>query len=211
MSIVWDIESASVSEAELAAIMPQFEAAANLKDPAKIAANLESKRQAWIEDAALDPLTGRVLCIGLLQANRFTVLENQNEAELLKEFWLQHVFPGGKMIGFNTNLFDWPFVVKRGYKYGIRPPEWIRKGRYWSDDFVDLRELWQMGDRQAHGSLDSIARHLGVGQKTGNGKEFGKLWETDRQTALAYLQNDLALTQAIAIRMGVLTGHDDQL
>ncbi len=198
----WDTETCSLPEAELAAIMPQFEAAANLKDPAKIAANLEAKRQAWIEDAALDPLTGRVLCIGLLAGERFVLLENPDESELLKEFWLRHVIPGRKMIGFNTHLFDLRFLVARSWKHGIRPPDWIRKGRYWSDDFMDLRELWQMGDRQAPGSLDSIARHLGVGAKTGTGKEFAKLWETEKPKAVEYIQNDLVLVREIACRMG---------
>ena len=69
---------------------------------------------------------------------------------------------------------------------------------------IDLREVWQMGDRQAHGSLDAIAKHLGVGAKTGNGKDFAALWEKDRQTAIAYLENDLSITAAIANRMGVI-------
>jgi hypothetical protein len=68
---------------------------------------------------------------------------------------------------------------------------------------VDLRELWQLGDRQARGSLDSIAKHLGVGAKNGDGKAFAELWRSDRKQAEAYLHNDLKLTAKIAHALGI--------
>ena len=61
-----------------------------------------------------------------------------------------------------------------------------------------------MGDRQARGSLDTIAKHLGVGQKNGHGEDFARLWQTDREKALAYLRNDLELTGRIAEALGVV-------
>lgn len=209
MSLYFDIETSALSDSELAAIMPPFDPAevkcGNL-GPEKAAikiAEAEAKHQRdFIENAALDPLTGRVLCIGLLQGGKFSILEDADEAQLLSEFWLRVVTPGRRMIGFNIFLFDLPFVLKRSWKHGLKP-QGIRKGRYWSDDFVDLRELWQMGDRQAHGSLDSIAKHFGVGQKNGNGKDFAKLWATDRPKAVEYLRNEMNITAAIAERMGV--------
>jgi len=106
------------------------------------------------------------------------------------------------MIGFNIFAFDLPFLIRRSWKYGIQP-QGVRKGRYWSDDLVDLRELWQMGNRQDHGSLDSIAKHFGVGAKNGNGKDFANLWAADKTKAIEYLRNDLNLVAAIAQRMGV--------
>ncbi len=88
-------------------------------------------------------------------------------------------------------------------------PFGIRRGRYWGDQIVDLRECWQLGDRQARGSLDSIARHLGVGAKNGDGKAFAELWVTDRQQAEAYLRNDVALTVKVAQALGVVVGKED--
>jgi len=210
VSLFWDAETAALPEAELQAMMPEFEAPANYRDEAKIKAAIEEKKKAWLDDAALDPLTGRVLCIGLLLGDKFTVLDNPDEASLLGEFWGRVVIPGRRMIGFNCALFDWPFVIRRSWKHGIQHHS-VRKGRYWSDDLIDLREQWQLGDRQAHGSLDSIAKHFGVGQKTGTGKDFAKLWATDRPKALEYLHNDLKLTKAIAERMGFGTVEDDKL
>ena len=67
-----------------------------------------------------------------------------------------------------------------------------------------MREIWQFGDRQAAGSLDTISKHLGVGAKTGNGKDFAKLWIEDREKAIAYLRNDLELCREISKKLGVL-------
>ena len=54
------------------------------------------------------------------------------------------------------------------------------------------------------GSLDSIAKHLGVGAKNGDGKAFAELWQTNRQQAEAYLRNDIELTAKIADVLGVV-------
>ena len=61
----------------------------------------------------------------------------------------------------------------------------------------------QLGDRMARGSLDAISKHLGVGCKNGDGKEFAGLWESDRASAEAYLRNDLDLTAKVAHALGI--------
>ena len=61
-----------------------------------------------------------------------------------------------------------------------------------------------MGDRQARGSLDAIAKHLGIGAKTGSGADFAKLWQSDRAKAVEYLRNDIELTAKLAEVLGVL-------
>jgi hypothetical protein len=83
-------------------------------------------------------------------------------------------------------------------------PFGIRRGRYWSDEMVDLRDAWQLGDRQARGSLDTIAKHLGVGAKNGSGADFAALWQSDREKATEYLRNDLQLTARVAEALGVV-------
>jgi hypothetical protein len=77
-------------------------------------------------------------------------------------------------------------------------PYWIRNGRYWNDLVVDLREVWQLGDNRAHGSLAAISRHLGLGEKAGHGAEFANLWQTNRQAAIDYCLQDVKLTQQVA-------------
>lgn len=206
-SIVFDIETGPLPDAELMPLMPEFEAPGNIKDPAKIAAAIEAKKKDWIENAALDAVTGRVLAIGLMIDEAFVIIsEPATEAEMLYEFWDAIKSNGDihNLVGFNCFLFDLPFLMKRSWKLGVPIPAGIRWGRRWNERIIDLREVWQCGDRQAHGSLAVIAKHLGVGEKTGSGAEFAKLWSEDRAKAEAYLKNDLALTSAIFRKLVVL-------
>jgi len=215
-TIVFDVETGPLAESELSALLPPFDPAevktGNLRDPAKIAEKIAeaeaNHRRDFVDRAALDPLTGHVVAIGLLypDSGEVDVIGQVNEAETLREFW--DVCRGemgrvNQMIGFNTHAFDLPFLIRRSWKHQVAVPFGIRRGRYWADEMVDLREAWQLGDRQARGSLDSIARHLGVGAKNGEGKAFAELWQSDRKRAEAYLRNDLELTARIAHALGI--------
>ena len=214
-TIFFDIETGPLPDTELAALVPPFDPAevktGNLKDPDKIAAKLAeaeaNHRRDFFEKAALDPLTGRVVAVGLLypDSGEFVVIGHEDEAATLREFW--EVTKGemgriNQMVGFNSNAFDLPFLIRRSWRHRVAVPFGIRRGRYWSDEMVDLRDAWQLGDRQARGSLDTIAKHLGVGTKNGSGAEFAALWQTDRAKATEYLRNDLQLTARIADALG---------
>ena len=227
-TIIFDVETAPLPESELAALMPPFDPAevrtGNLKDPDKIAAKIAeaeaNHRRDFMERAALDPLTGRVLAIGLLRlaplpcplpsAEReksleFKVVADEDEAAMLREFW--EVCRGemgriNRLVGFNTHLFDLPYLIRRSWKHRVQVPLGIRRGRFWADEMIDLRDAWQLGDRQARGSLDAIAKHLGIGGKNGNGADFAKLWQSDRAKAVEYLRNDLELTAKMADVLG---------
>lgn len=208
-AIIVDIETCPLSEAELAPFMPQFEAPSNYKDAAKIAAAIEEKKKAWLDGCALDALTARVLAIGLMIDSQFVLIsEPATEATMIHEFFdAIQAGPCGQLhhiVGFNICQFDLPMLIRRAWRLGVQVPLGLRRGRYWGDNITDLRDVWQMGDRQAHGSLDTIAKHLGVGAKTGNGKDFAALWRTDRMAAEGYLRTDLSLTAAIAKKLGVL-------
>ncbi|HMJ91013.1 MAG TPA: ribonuclease H-like domain-containing protein [Candidatus Acidoferrum sp.] len=214
-TIFCDIETGPLPESELAALVPPFDPAevktGNLKDPDKIAAKITeaelNHRRDFIERAALDPLTGRVVAIGLVyqDSSEFIVIGHDDEAAMLREFW--EVTKGemgrvNRIVGFNTHLFDLPFLIRRSWRHRVAVPFGIRRGRYWSDEMVDLRDAWQLGDRQARGSLDVIAKHLAVGSKNGDGKNFAALWQSDRAKALEYLRNDLELTRRVAEALG---------
>ena len=220
-TFVFDVETSTLPESELAALLPPFDPTevkvGNLKDPAKIAEKIAdaeaSHRRDFFEKAALDPLTGRILAIGLLDhgGGEFRVISDDDEAAILREFWDVCRGENGyinEMIGFNTHAFDLPFLVRRSWKHRVRVPGGIRRGRYWADEMVDLRECWQLGDRQARGSLDAVAKHLNVGAKNGDGRNFAALWQNDRAKALEYLRNDLQLTAKVAVALGVL--HEEK-
>ncbi len=226
-TIIFDIETGPLAEAELESMLPPFDPAevkcGNLKDPAKIAEKIAeaeaNHRRDFFDKAALDPLSGRVVAIGLLAFDargeagpnfindgKLVVIGHDDEAETLREFWDMTRGEMGRLnplVGFNIFNFDLPFLFRRSWKHRVAVPFGLRRGRYWGDQLIDLRDAWQLGDRQARGSLDSIAKHLGVGAKNGDGKAFANLWQSDRKQAEAYLHNDLKLTAKIAYALGI--------
>lgn len=168
-----------------------------------------------LEEAALSPLTGRVLAIGVLNdklggpAGPVLLHEYATERELLAAFWELYKstkYPdeaAPQWVTFNGEGFDWPFLWKRSLINGLRPPRVFNARGYMLDHFIDLRRVWQCGDRQAHGSLDVIARLCGLAGKSGHGAEFGRLYAdpATRPQALAYLAHDLQMTKQLAERM----------
>jgi hypothetical protein len=203
--IFFDIETGPLPLAELDALMPEFKPAANLKDPEKIKASVEEKRQAYYEQAALSPLTGKVIAIGLELDVGFGIMSepvHSKESEILTEFWkLVRDNNNSQFIGFNIAHFDLPFLLRRSMKYGLKTPPVFDKYRHLTDQFIDLMHIWQCCIYGETISLDRLARFLGVGQKEGSGKDFAKLWYEDRPKAIEYLRNDLFLTKKCAERL----------
>jgi len=204
--LILDIETLARPREELDKIMPEFEPPGNVKDPLKIAAAIGTKRDKWIADAALDATTGQIAIIGLLTKDGTKMLraDKMNEAQMLTEFWRMQALPDFNVIvGHNLRNFDMPFIIRRSFIHGIGLPLGILHKNRLTEKFVDTMELWGAGERNAMISLDTLARALGVGQKTGSGSEFGAMWEADKDKAVEYCANDLELTRRVAERMGL--------
>ena len=209
--IVFDIETGPLPTAELEDRIPNWEAPANYKNDAKIAAYITQKRLDWIERAALDATTGKILAIGILDCREDGV-EKVNtlagdEAEIIAAFSsivMQCGGSGWPLVGWNICGFDLPFILRRSWILRVALPQWIRSGRYWDRCFVDAMDVWACGNREQAVSLDLAAATLGVGRKSGSGAMFASLWngsDEERAHALEYLENDLRLTKAVAERI----------
>jgi hypothetical protein len=208
--IIFDIETGPLPVDQLN--IPPFNPAdvklGNLKDPDKIADKLQAAEanhaNEYIRNAALDALSGQVLCIGYWmpggKGSNILCADADGEAAMLKQWWslLNQHERNPMLIGFNIKAFDLPFLIKRSWKHRLEVPYWLRSGRYWAETVIDLREVWQLGDSRAHGSLGAISRHLGLGDKGGSGAEFNLLWNTDRQAAIDYCLLDVELTKRVA-------------
>lgn len=207
MSTIIDIESGPLPKIALDLIKPKFEPPGNLKDPEKIKAALAEKEKEWYDRAALSALTGRVLAAGVWDLNKAepTILgDGLDEPGLLDAIWgfvEGNYRTGGQLIGFNITGFDLPFLFRRSWRHTIRPPMALRRGRYWSDAVLDLMEAWAFYNREQRESLDTVCRHLGLGEKNGSGKDFAGLWESDRGRAVEYLTNDLKMTKKLYERL----------
>lgn len=180
----FDIETAPLTASEMQERMPQFTARANLKDEAKIKADIEEKRNKFIDQAALDPFTGRVCAIGLLkhEGDKPELIhyngDPKQEVKIVAKFWNIINQNDESLCGFNIHNFDLPFLVKRSYALGINYPARIfDKGnpRRWNSRFIDLMDYWRLGVYTDRISLKNFALHAGIKPKESKGHLFHKL------------------------------------
>lgn len=202
--LILDIETAPLPEDKIT--FPEFKAPANYTDPAKIAANLAEQRAKYLERAALSATSGFVCAVGFMEEDElgdwnFSSLENPvSEVELLDYTWLKLRHPR-TLVTFYGKNFDIPFLIRRSWILGIKVPSWLREGRYWSRDIIDLYEDWQLGDREVKGGLDLVSKTVLGRGKTGNGADFWPLLQTNPLEALEYFAEDCALTKDLFVRI----------
>lgn len=200
----------------------------NTKDPDKIAAKIRAAEEAYpekikqhyaeyekaqaeyeakiISKAALNALCGEVVAIGIKTEESETILSG-NEADILREFWNLYGTTSALFVGWNSNCFDVPFLVRRSWKNGILVPD-IYQGRYLDKRFIDLMEKFACGEYGYKLKLDNAAKFFGVeGKYQGDctGADFAMMFESDdpiaKAKAIEYLKCDLRATYAIAEKM----------
>jgi hypothetical protein len=224
-SIVFDIETGGLPEAELRALYKEktaeeFAAECDKRwKPETIAAKYEEyKISGWAEfqdRAALSAITGQVVAIGLRSCKGVKILAG-DETEVIKAFWTLYgkaTTDKRRMIGHSIFGFDLKFLIRRSHILNVAIPDGVRKGRYFSDVFIDTMVEWGCGDSQDRISLDNLSRVLGgsgkpEGDDACTGAIFAKLFLSgsaeDRAKAEQYLQSDLENTWIVAERMNLL-------
>lgn len=201
----------------------------NLK-PENRPAKLEEKRLAWVEEeatywkdklerAALSAMTGRVLAIGHAAYEDLPIIlaadTHGSEAKVIELFFAvcQQARQGAsyKLVGFNIGEFDLPFIVRRALVLGLKIPQGLlptgSSRFFWPSWFIDLRDIWTFGAKGnsdlRHGKLGQITKLMGLGEKSGEGKDFARLWRdpATREQARQYLVQDLTITRKLAERL----------
>lgn len=202
-----DIETAAQPLELIGHLKPKFAAPGNFKDPLKIAENIAAQERKWVEDAALSPLTGRILVIGVKPFGKEPIILEGDEITILQQFWqmVGYASEFEQWYGHNIHGFDLPFIIKRSWLHSIPVPLYsVMSGRYINDRrFIDTMVGFQCGDRQSqYVSLDTVAKFFGFPGKTEDlGSQFAEVYATDRPRAIAYHVRDLELVEGIAGRM----------
>ena len=202
--------------------------AARLKftaDKAAVAENIDTARtEAWQtfrDRAALSPLTGRVLAIGCCNpdvSNTYVIHVEGESKTITEKDLIEHFLcladavlsDGGSLVGHNIIGFDLPFLLRRGLKYGFRPPKSITNAlaQYRPTNLIDTMREWQFGNRyEGFVKLDQLAAFFGTRRKTGDGADFHKKFfgtPEEREEALAYCRNDVLMTAEIAVKMRLI-------
>lgn len=204
-------------------------------DKAAYFAKLDAEKTKFIESAALNPRTAHVKMAGirntLLDETFVFIWESDPEiVEMFESFKTAVIycfssesmmlfdvfaslahnrnepFPDNRILGYFIKQFDLPFLHQRAWITGVPQRPLFRRGRYWTEEVIDLYEEWGMGERYVPtGGLAGLATMLGSPlAKNGSGFAFGELYAKDPVEGCLYCANDLAVTEDCARRMGIL-------
>lgn len=127
----------------------------------------------WRKEA-LDPLRGKIYCIGYTfgEEDVRCSMENTEYDTLvffsahLESRYNSHLIPF-HFYGHNYAGFDGPFLWKRALKYGLTYLASVTRPGKWGKRCEDTMTMFGDGDNHFHISMDNLAQFLGLG----SGKE----------------------------------------
>jgi len=158
------------------------------------------------EKGALDAMTGRVVCVGMLvddgKAAKEITFAGEDEARIITGFW-DALRPGDAVVGHNVLDFDIRFLQQRSWILGIQPSRTLDTRRYYTADVIDTLQLWTNWSGNKKGvTLDALGAALGCGRKTGEGTNVAQWWaERDIDSIKRYCLEDVQLTYRVFCRL----------
>jgi 3'-5' exonuclease len=188
-----------------------IEAPANYKDPVKIAAFIEEKRQKQIADAGLDLDLCEVVAIAIqFPTERYVqTREHWTEGDMLDGFWrfvrtMQR--EGGVIVGFNCLAFDLPVLLRRSLYLGIEVPT-MQIDKYRHEGVVDIAHELTFGGRTTWRSLSFYCRRFGIPHDDNvNGEDIQRLVQEQNWAAVeSHCQADARSTAQLACRIGLVS------
>lgn len=207
--IIIDVETVGLPDA--ADYLEPVQAAKNLKDPEKIAADIASRTAERNDKLALDWNVGRIGALGWWVDGRTEIRcneENGAEAIALQEFWEQARHRC--IVGFNVKGFDLRFMIQRSRYLGVTHPT-LDLGKYSKqgirDLFLDLTFNDGTYDQGAmRRTLKQFCKRFGIPVVDDfDGKDMPALIAAGDWAAVSsHLTSDLGLTVALARKLGVL-------
>ena len=183
--------------------LPEVVADARLKDPEKIQADVDKKRKEQIAKMALNPLYGKIACVGYYGAD-YQEVQFGDEVQLIKTFLERSA--QNIVVTWNGKNFDYDFVIKRGVILDVCPLCLLEKytERFKQSTHIDLMEKWCGYGKYL--SLDEISSVLLHSHKVDFdvakikdlvGKEEG------REEIKKYCLNDCRLVYDLARKMRI--------
>lgn len=154
---------------------------------------------------ALDALTGRIVCIGMLIDDQEAITEitlaDEDERQLITEFW-RTIVPGDVVVGHNILDFDLRFLRQRSWILGIQPSRTMDTRKYYTADVIDTLQLWTNWGNKKGVTLGALGLALNCGRKTGNGGNVAQMWaERDVDSIKSYCREDVRLAYRVFCRL----------
>jgi len=196
--LILDIETGPDDQA-IQRLGHKIEPDKRLKDQTKIEADLRNKAEKYKAESALRAERGRIICIGMLQADTVEILEG-SEKDMLPRAWerIRGAHNAGcVLVGHNIVGFDLPFLARRSMLLGIHVPSWVGEGLRRDAMVNDTMLIWACGVYGERISLRDLGIACGFAAKDDIGPRFSAVYAEHRDQALQYLDNDLRLTEAV--------------
>jgi|ERR1022692_2574377 DNA polymerase elongation subunit (family B) len=154
---------------------------------------------------ALDALTGRIVCVGMLIDDGASLDEMaiacEDEAQILNEFW-RTIHPTDVIVGHNVHEFDVPFIRQRSWILGVRPSRTIDVRKFYTLDIKDTMQIWTNWGFKKGVTLDALGAALSCGQKSGHGMDVPQWWATrDLEAIKEYCCQDVWITYQVYCRL----------
>lgn len=149
------------------------------------------------ETTGLEPFEHRILCISVmnLKTNEVKTFVGEDEQQLLKDFW-QYVINVNHLIGFNSDSFDYPFIIQRCLFYGIKCLKPLS---------IDLRKestaFWSSYNKYAKGKLSQWAEKFGLPVDTEDGSKMPGLYAQGKWDEIkSHCEEDIKITYQLYLR-----------
>lgn len=165
----------------------------------------EVNREVYRQTAAFFPEFGKVACVSMAFVTksgevRFESFYGEDELHILTE--TRKVFDKIEPLGFDlcgqsVKIFDIPFLGKRFFINGMKPPKLFptHDTKPWELRVVDTKEVWQFGNNWSLGSLDLICSVLNIDSpKNGDVKGDSvttNYWEGNHEEIKEYCEKDV--------------------
>lgn len=178
-------------------------------DESRIDSEIMSKkdiqREVYRQTAAFFPEFGKVACVSMAFVTkdgevRFESFYGEDELHILTE--VRKIFDKIEPLGFDLcgqsiKIFDIPFLGKRYFINGMKPPKLFpsHETKPWDLRVVDTKEVWQFGNNWSLSSLDLICSSLNI-ESPKNGDVKGdsvttNYWEGNHEEIKEYCERDV--------------------
>lgn len=176
----------------------------SLIDP-EVMSKKDINREVYRQTAAFFPEFGKVACVSMAFVTkdgeiRFESFYGEDEINILTE--VRRIFDKIESLGFelcgqSIKIFDVPFLGKRYYINGMKPPKLFptHDSKPWDLKIIDTKEVWQFGNNWSLGSLDLICSVLDIDSpKNGDVKGDNvttNYWEGNHEKIKEYCERDV--------------------
>jgi len=209
MSDIFVADIETIPNMDVADMIPNPKPHGGLKDPVKIAADIERKKAEAVDKMGLDPNFARICVIGYARRadgevstsdHHLEEATDEAEREMLSAFW-EKAKMSGRIVTFNGAGFDIPFLMRRSWLLGVKPTRTFEtvawKCATGEANHIDVRLVLSGGDMKAKGSMDLYGKlKLGHGKTDGmDGSQVWDYWQAGRLDEIRdYCKDDCGTT-----------------